>query len=115
MIAMYGGSGNGQRRRHWWRDGNMITIGNGMALALWMAQWVANNCCERRSGAMRGDARLTVVAITMDSDGMITTDGDSGNWQWQRNGWQDGKVMRWAMGWWWRNGQHNGWQTITSG
>ncbi len=37
MIAMDGGSGNGQWRCNGWHDNRMIAMGNEMAAARWMA------------------------------------------------------------------------------
>ncbi len=68
-IAMDGGSGDGQQ---WWhngqRDGEAIAMGNGMAVAQWMAQWVTDDCPQYRNGIIGGNARSTAAAIG-DHDG----------------------------------------------
>jgi hypothetical protein len=62
-----------------------------------MAQWVADNYRQCRSGAMGGNAIWTVAAIRMDGGGVIAMDGDSGDGQQcQGNGWKNGEAI--AMG-----------------
>ncbi len=76
---MDGGSGNGQ----WWhneqRDGEAIAMGDGMAVAQWMAQWAADDRRACRSGTMGGDARWMAAVTMMDSSGVIAMDGGRGN------------------------------------
>jgi hypothetical protein len=78
VIAMDGSSGNGQRWRNGWRDGGVIVMGEGMAVARWMAHLAADDRRQCRSSTMGGDGRWKAVAITIDG-GMIGTDGGSGN------------------------------------
>ncbi len=44
MILMDGDSGNGQWWCSWWQYSEVIPIGNGTAVAQWMAQWAADIC-----------------------------------------------------------------------
>jgi hypothetical protein len=78
-IAMDGSSNNGQQWCNGWLDGEVFAIGDGTAVALWMAQWVADDCPQHRSGAMGGNVRWTEVVIMMDSGGKIAMDGGSNN------------------------------------
>ncbi len=43
VIAVDGGSSDGQQRHNGWRDIKGITMGNEMAVIQWMAQWAADN------------------------------------------------------------------------
>jgi hypothetical protein len=45
-IMMDSSSGNGHWRRNGQQDGKAITMGDGTATAPWMAQWVADDCCQ---------------------------------------------------------------------
>jgi hypothetical protein len=51
-IAMNGSSSNGQWQHNGRGDSGVITMGNEMAVAQWMAQWAADDCHQRRSGTM---------------------------------------------------------------
>ncbi len=44
VIAMDGGSGNRQQWRNGRWVGEAITMGNGLAVVQWMAQWAADDC-----------------------------------------------------------------------
>jgi hypothetical protein len=92
-IVMDSKSSDGQRWRNGWQDSKMNAMGNGTAVVQWTAQWAAKNHHRCRSGAMGGNVRWMVVAITMDSDGMIALDGGRGNGQRRRNGQRDGKAI----------------------
>ncbi len=76
-MAMDSGSGDEQWGHNGRQDGKEITMGNGTAVAQWMAQWAADDCHQHRRGAMGGYARLMVVAITMIGGYMLVMD-----WQW---------------------------------
>jgi hypothetical protein len=84
-IAIDGGIGNGQRRHNGRHNGEAIATGDGIAAAQWTAQWVADDCHQRRSGAIGGNARWTAATITMDGDGKIAVVGGSGDGQLRRN------------------------------
>jgi hypothetical protein len=86
VIAMDGGSSDGQRQCNGWWDDGVIVMGNGIAVTQWTAQWVADNCCQCRSGAMGGITRWLVVAITVDSSSKIAMDGGSDNGQQRHDG-----------------------------
>jgi hypothetical protein len=58
-------------------DGKAIALGNGKAVAQWMAQWAAEDCRQCRSGAIGGNARWTSATITLDGGGVIGIDGGS--------------------------------------
>jgi hypothetical protein len=95
-IMMDGGSGDEQWRRNGWWDGKVFVIGNGTVVVQWMAQWMAGNHHQFRSGSMGGNARWMAVAITMDGGGAIAIDGGNGDGQRQCNGQWDSKLI--AMG-----------------
>jgi hypothetical protein len=90
-IAMDGSSGDGQRWHNGWQDSRVTVMGDGTAVAQWMAQWAAEDCRRHKSGAMGGVARWTAASIMMDGGSVIAMDGSSGNGQWQHNGWRDSK------------------------
>jgi hypothetical protein len=70
-IAMNSGSGDGQQRHNGRQDSDAIAIGNGMAVVQWTAQWAADNHCQCRSGAIRGEARWMAATIRMDGGSEI--------------------------------------------
>ncbi len=88
-IMMDGSSGNGQQLHNGRQDSKVDVMGNGTAVAQWMAQLAVNDCRQCRSGAMGGNARWMAGAITMDGRGVITMDGSGGDGQWQCNRRQD--------------------------
>ncbi len=97
-IAMDSSSGDGQQRRcNWQRDRKAIAMGDGMAVAQWMAQWAADDRHQCRGSAIGGNARWMAATITMDGSSVIAMDGGSGDGQrLQCNGWRDGGAI--AMG-----------------
>jgi hypothetical protein len=58
-IKMDGGSGDGQQRRNWWRNGKTNAMG--------------------KAAMIGGEARWTATVITMDGGSKIAMDGGSGN------------------------------------
>ncbi len=103
-ITMDGGSSNGQRWCNRWQDNKVIAIGDGTAVAWWMAQWAVDDHHQCRSNANGGNARWPAAAITMDGGGKIAMEGGSSDGQRQHNGRRDGKAIAIgngiAVAWW---------------
>jgi hypothetical protein len=113
-IAMDSGGSDGQRQCNGWQDGGVIMMGNGATVAQWMAQWAADNCCQRRGGAMGGNARWTAAAIRIDGGCVTVMDGGSGDGQLWCNGQQDSKAIAMGGGVEALQWKVHGWQTIAA-
>jgi hypothetical protein len=57
----------------------VTAIGNEIAVLRLKAQWVTDDCHQRRSRGMGDDVRSTAVGIMMEGGGVITIDGSSCN------------------------------------